>query len=98
MPMHVQLNERLYKEAERRAAEAGFSSVDAYVADVISQDLIEDDLGESPHIEHLLTPKRIAEIDAAIADVDAGNFLTEEEMEAYYKQVRGEWEQRNNSR
>jgi hypothetical protein len=37
--MHqVQLNERLYKEAARRAAEAGFSTVDEYIADRLESD------------------------------------------------------------
>jgi hypothetical protein len=41
--MHqIQLNERLYQQAQRRAAEAGFGSVDEYVADVLQHDFDEE--------------------------------------------------------
>jgi hypothetical protein len=41
--MHqIQLNDQLYQEAKQRAAEAGFVSVDEYVADVLQTDLREE--------------------------------------------------------
>jgi len=96
--MHqVQLNDKLYKEAERRATEAGFSSVDEYVADVVSHDLVEDSGGETPNLDHLFTPERLAHIDAAEAEIKAGNFYTAEQADAELAKRRAEW-LRNNPR
>jgi hypothetical protein len=97
--MHqVQLKERLYKEAECRAADAGFSTVDEYVADVVSQDLVEDTGGEIPNLDHLFTPERLAHIDAAAAEIKTGNFFTSEQVQEHFKQKRAEWAQKNGPR
>lgn len=72
----VKLDERLYKKATRRAAEAGFSSVDEYVADVVSHDLVEENGDETPNLDHLFTPERLALIDEAAAEIKAGNCFT----------------------
>ncbi len=55
----VQLNDQLYKEAERRAREAGFASVDEFVADRLESDFSE----EQENFDHLFTPEVIAELD-----------------------------------
>ena len=55
----IQLADQLYKEAERRAAEAGFPSVDDSVAEVISQSIHES----AESYDHVFTPKRIANLD-----------------------------------
>jgi hypothetical protein len=94
----VQLNERLYKEAERRAAEAGFSTVDEYVADVVSHDLVEDTGGETPNLDHLFTPERLAHIDKAEAEIRAGNYFTAEQVREHFKKKRAEWIQKNGPR
>lgn len=61
--MHViQLNDQLYQDAKRRAAEAGFGSVDEYVADILQQDL-----EETENLDHFFTPQRLAQIDRAAA-------------------------------
>ena len=96
--MHqVQLNDKLYKEAERRAAEAGFPTVDEYVADVVSHDLVEDTGGEIPNLDHLFTPERLAHIDKAEAEIKAGNFYTADQADAELAKRRAEW-LRNNPR
>jgi hypothetical protein len=97
--MHqVQLDERLYKEAQRRASEAGFASVDEYVADVVSHDLIEDSVGETPNLDHLFTPERLAHIDAAAAQIEAGNYFTAEQVREHFKKKRAAWIQQNRPR
>ena len=72
----------LYKEAQRRAAEAGFASVDEYVADVVSHDLVEDVGAGTPNLDHLFTPERLAHIDEAEAQIKAGNYFTSEQADA----------------
>jgi hypothetical protein len=87
----VQISDRLYKEAQRRAAEAGFSTVDDYVAEVLTRDSIEgpEDFG------HLFTPERLAHINAAAAQIDAGQFFTTEQADAELARRRAEWLQKH---
>jgi hypothetical protein len=93
----IQLADKVYKDAQRRAAEAGFASVDEYVADVLINDVFEDGGEETPDLEHLFTPERLAKIDAALADVKAGHFLTSDQVDAELAKCRDEWVQ-NKSR
>ena len=67
--MHqVQLADQLYQEAQRRATESGFTTVDEYVADVIFQDL---DLS-AENFDHLFTPEVIRELDRISAAARVG--------------------------
>jgi hypothetical protein len=91
----VQLTERLYKEAERRASEAGFSSVDEYVADVVSHDLVEENDDRTPNLDHLFTPERLALIDEAAAEIKAGNCFTGEQVRDHFQQKRAAWTRKN---
>jgi hypothetical protein len=94
--MHqIQLDDQLYKEAQRRAAEAGFSTVDEYIADVVSHDLVEDNGGSAPDLDHLFTPERLAKIDKADADIKAGNFYTTEQADAELAKRKAEWLRKN---
>lgn len=72
---HIELPDQIYQEAHRRAGEAGFASVDAYIADVLEQDFIDPD-----DYQHLFTPERLAQIDKAAASIKAGNFYTAEQV------------------
>jgi hypothetical protein len=83
----VQLNDQLYKDVQRRATEAGFSTVDEYVADVLSFDLHEG----TENLEHLFTPQRLAHIDKAEAEIKSGNFFTAEQADAELAKRRAEW-------
>lgn len=67
---NVQLNlsDEVYEQVKRRAAQAGFASIDAYVADVLSG----DEPGVDEALDHLFTTERLAHIDKAIATVNAG--------------------------
>ena len=89
--MHqIQLSDQLYQVAQRRAAEAGFGSVDDYVADVLQHDLVDTD-----NFDHLFTPERLAHIDRAAAEIDAGKGLMLEQADAELAKRRAEWLRQN---
>ena len=90
--MHqIQLDDRLFQEAQRRAADAGFDSVDDYVADVLEHDFQEP----AEEFDYLFTPQRLAKIDRAAAQIDAGHGLTREQVEADLAKSRAEWLDQN---
>ncbi|HEX4129124.1 MAG TPA: hypothetical protein VHZ24_03715 [Pirellulales bacterium] len=85
--MHqIRLDDQLYQEAQRRAAESGFANVDEYVANVLQSDIADTD-----ELNHLFTPERLAEIDHAAAQIAAGNGLTTEQADAELAKRREEW-------
>lgn len=87
--MHkVHLNDKLYKEAERRAREAGFGSVDEFVADRLESDFSE----ERENLDHLFTPEVIADLDRISDDIKAGGkTFTMDEVDQHLEQKRQEW-------
>lgn len=87
--MHqVQLNDKLYKEAQRRAREAGFGSVDEFVADRLESDFSE----EQENFDHLFTPEVIADLDRISAQVKAGGkTFTMQEVDEHLEKKRQEW-------
>jgi hypothetical protein len=92
--MHpILLSEELYQEARCRATDAGFASVDEYVADVVHHDLHE----EPADFDHLFTAERMAELDRALADVDAGRGLPRDQVEAELAQQKAQWLRQNQS-
>jgi len=92
--MHqIQLNDQLFEEARRRADDAGFPSVDEYIAEVLQQGFAD----QAESFDHLFTPERLAHIDRAAAAMDAGRGLTMEQVEAELAQRRTEWLARNRS-
>ncbi len=91
----IELTERVFSAAQRCAAEAGFSSVDEYVADVVSHDPVEESLGAAANLDHLFTPERLAHIDAAEAEIQAGNSYTAEQADAELARRRAEWLRKN---
>ena len=90
--VQLQLTDQLYAQAKRRAGEAGFKSVDEYIADVVSDELTED----AENLDHLFTPERIAHIDSVIANVKAGGkTYTVEEADALLAAHREDWIRKN---
>ncbi|HEY1685695.1 MAG TPA: hypothetical protein VGG19_13085 [Tepidisphaeraceae bacterium] len=84
----IQLADQIYKEAQRRAAEGGFSSVDDYVADVISQSIHQP----AENYDHLFTPERIAHLDRISAAIKAGaKTYSTAEVQAHFEQKRKQW-------
>jgi hypothetical protein len=85
----IRLHDDLYERALRRATEAGFESVDAYVAEVIGDDLREE------NFDHLFTPERIAHLDRISREVREGaKTYTMEEVEARLQKTRAAWQSR----
>lgn len=86
--VRLKLPDHLYKQAKRKAAEAGFASVSEYVTDVLSTDVdIEPD-----NLDHLFTPERLAHIDKVAAEVKAGGkTYTMKEADAYLAKRRSDW-------
>ena len=90
--VQLELTDQLYKQAKRRAVEAGFKSVEEYAADVLSEDLAED----AEDYDHLFTPERIAHLDKVAAEVRAGGkTYTMQEVRANLAQNRAEWITKN---
>jgi hypothetical protein len=86
--MHqVNLEDQVYETAQRQAAAAGFDSVDDYFTDMVVNGV--DD--ETSNFDHLFTPERMAIIQAADAEIDAGLGLTIEEAEREFAKRREEW-------
>jgi hypothetical protein len=83
----ITLDDQLYQKAQLRAEEAGFASVDDYVADVLVHDFDTD----TPNLDHLFTPERMALIDKGIAEIEAGHFFTFEESQREIEKVKEEW-------
>jgi hypothetical protein len=84
----VQLDDQVFKVAQRRAADGGYSSVDAYVADVVVHDA-NDEIDDS--LDHLFTAQRLAHIDRAEADIIAGKRYASDEADAELAKRRSEW-------
>ena len=78
----IQLNDQLYLVAQRRASAAGFVTVDEYVADVLQHDLHE----ESENIDYLFTPERLAHIDRAAAQIDAGQGIPSDQVRDHFRE------------
>ena len=66
----VQLSDEIYLHAQRRAAEAGYASVDEYIAEVVVEDL-QDEI-----FDHLFTMERLSRIDEGVEQVRLGNSVT----------------------
>lgn len=83
--MHqVNLNDDLYREAEQRAVAAGFANVDDYVADLLVHDLQID----AGNLDRFFTPERLAHIDRAAAQIEAGNLFTSDQVREHFQQKR----------
>jgi hypothetical protein len=83
----VSLNDQLYLQARERAQLAGFSSVDDYVADVLTDDLRLD----SENLDSFFTPERLALVDEAAADVARGNVHTLPQVREALAGTRDAW-------
>ena len=82
--MHqIQLNDQLYQDALRRAAEVGFQTVDEFVADILQHEL-----EDTEKLDHFFTPERLAHIDQAAAQIDAGQGIPAEQVREHFRQKR----------
>ena len=83
----VQLSAELYRQAEERAKSSGFPSVDAYIADIVAQEMVED----AEDLDHLFTPERLATIDRASVQLESGQSLTLDEVRSHLRTTRNNW-------
>ena len=77
--LQLQLTDKVYRRAKRKAADAGFATIESYLTTLIADDDQTEDLN------HLFTPERMAIIDKAIAQIDAGQYKTMEQVEEHFK-------------
>jgi len=83
----VRLNDQLYKEAERRARDAGFASVDEFVADRLESDFSDG----QEDFDDRFTPEVVADIDRISEDMKAGKSVSMEEVDQHLADVREAW-------
>jgi len=74
-----------------RVADVAFAGAVDFVADVLNHDLHEP----AEEFVHLFTPQRLAKIDRAAAQIDAGHGVTREQVEADLAKIRAEWLDQN---
>jgi hypothetical protein len=76
--MHqVQLSDEVCERAKRRADQAGFKSVDEFIANVV----LEREAEDAGNYNHRFTPKVLAELDRVSAKAKAGGrTYTQEEV------------------
>lgn len=84
----IQLTDQLYKEAERRAREAGFASVEEFVA----ERLLNDFSDEEDNFDDRFTPEVLAHLDKISDEIKAGGkTYTMEEVNEHLEMKRQEW-------
>jgi hypothetical protein len=91
--MHqIQLNEELYKEAERRARAAGFDSVDDFVVDRLETDFAANDAGDArDNFDDEFTPELIAHLDQITEEMKAGKSISADELDKNLAEYRKAW-------
>lgn len=57
--------------------------------------MLQHDLEDTENFDHLFTPERLAHIDRAIAQIEAGQGLTSEQAKAGLARCRDEWLRQN---
>ena len=91
----IQIDEKIFNAAQRRATDGGYSSVDAYVTDVLVHDLTEDGEG-TPNLDHLFTPQVIAELKQISEKARAGGkTYSSEEVRQHFRSRSQAWEEKH---
>jgi hypothetical protein len=83
----VRLDERLYKEAQRRAHAAGFASVDEFVAERLESDFSE----AQEDFDDRFTPPVLAHLDMISADMLRGKSVSQGELDQHLADVQKAW-------
>jgi hypothetical protein len=66
----IQLTNEVVDQAKQRAVEAGFENVNDFIATLLND--YDDFCLETPNLDQLFTPERLAIIDKSLAEVRAG--------------------------
>ena len=86
--IQLQLSDLLYDQAQRRAAQAGFASLDEYIGDLVMEDLT----AETENLDHRFSPKLVAHLNTILADIKAGTrTFTEKEVDGYLREKANRW-------
>jgi len=81
--MHqISIDDQVYADVSRRATDAGFPSVDAYVNDILRHYPFDE---ETEDLSGFFTPERLALIDEAVAEIDAGKGIPLEEVREHFR-------------
>jgi hypothetical protein len=81
----LEVSEEIFTLAKHHAEQRGYAAVNEYVADVLSRDFE----SQAENLDGLFTPERLAMIDAAKAEIDAGNFYTSDQVREHFEKKRG---------
>jgi len=74
------------------ADEAGFEGVDEYVTVM----LVDDETEDTPNLDHVFTPERVADLDRISAEVKAGGVTsTMEQVREHPAHNRADWMRAN---
>lgn len=85
---HIQIDDLVFKAAERRAAEGGYATVDEYISDVVTHDLGE----ESERFDVLFTHERLADLKRISVEMqNGGTRHTMAELMAHFDNKRKTW-------
>ncbi len=89
----IEIDDQVFKAAQRRATDGGYPSVDAYITDVVVHDLTEG-RDETPNLDNLFTPKVIAELKQISEKArGGGKTYTSEEVRQHFQRRSEAWEQ-----
>ncbi len=84
----VQLPDQLLPRSITLASEAGFASVEEYIADVVTQDVADD----TENFDHLFTPQVVTELEQISAAAKAGGkTYTSEEVREHFRKKSDAW-------
>lgn len=84
----IQVADPLYQQLRTRASDAGYATVDEYVADMLRADLT-----DTPNFDLLFTPERIAKLDQIVENIEQGGKLfTQADVDAHFKSRRAAWQ------
>ena len=87
--MHqVHLSDQLYQQAKQRASEAGFQTVDEYVAEIVECDVS----ATVENHDQFFSPEIVANLEQIHAEVRAGaKTFTQQEVDEYFRQKSQAW-------
>jgi len=83
----IQLSDQVYQRAQQRAVEAGFDSVDDYVAEII-----ENELATVANQDHFFTAEILAQLDQLHTDVQSGaKTYSSQEVDEHFQRRSQAW-------
>lgn len=84
----IQLSDQIYQQAQQRAAEAGFQTVDEYVAEIVESDV----LTAAADFDHLFTPEVVDQLDQLYTQVQNGaKTYSPQEVDDHFERKSQAW-------